>query len=624
MATCLAETCAAASAGPSAIIFTQLIHTLLTAQCALKSDQVYPPDRTDEILKNNLDFDFIVVGSGTAGSTVAARLSEQLRWRVLLIERGVDPSPLSDIPALLLLLQGTKEDYSYKVKPDKRYCLGMKNKQCIWAKGKVLGGSSVINAMLHVRGNDRDYDNWAKMGNDGWSFEELLPYFKKSENYHPDIVAKHGTRLFGTGGPITLRTYNYSESGLHDILMDVVNELNIPLMDMLNGEQYIGYGLAYGTVDNGVRQSVAKGYLSPAKDRSNLYVMKSTRVDSIVIVNNKAIGVKVTLKNGQNVELKASKEVIVSAGTIASPQILMLSGIGPKEHLKNHKIKVLADLPVGKNLQDHIIWLGIHVTYNNITAQKVTPTFMYDWAYEYLISRRGEFASAGGVDFLGYFNTRDSNGKYPNIQFHHTQVPKNQVFKIDALFNAFHFSEEMKEVMRDLIKQGEIFFACPTLLNPQSYGELKLKSTNPEDQIEIHANYFDARQDVEQMLEAVNIVKSFVNTQTFRKLGAQLRPMNISGCTQYPIDSKNYWECNLRHTSGTVYHPVGTCKMGPAGSKDSVVDPTLKVHNIRGLRVIDASIMPKIPSGNTHAPTLMIAEKGADMIKQEWLAKDEL
>lgn len=624
MNNCLAETCASASAGPSALIFTQLIHTLLTAQCALKNEQNYPADCTDEIITQNSAFDFIIVGGGSAGSVLASRLSEQSQWRVLLIERGVDPSPISDIPALFLLLQGSEEDYHYIVEPDERYCLGMKNAQCAWAKGKALGGSSVINAMLHVRGNDRDYDNWAKMGNDGWSFKELLPFFKKFENYHPDVIAKHGNKLFGTGGPLTLRSFNYTTSGLHDIIADVISELKIPFMDMLNGEQYVGYAKAYGIIDNGIRQNVAKKYLTPVKDRKNLYVMKSTRVDSIVMDGNKAKGVRVTLKNGQKFVLKASKEVILSAGSIASPHILMLSGIGPKEQLKTHGIEIVEDLPVGKNLQDHILWLGIPITYNNATAEKMTPTLLADWAYEYLTKRSGELASVSGVDILGFFNTRDPNGKYPNIQFHHTHIAQNQVMKMDALCDAFYFSEETKEIMRRFNREGEMFMACPTLLNPQSIGELRLKSANPDDQIVINANYYDVRDDVEQMLDSVDIIKSFVNTNAMKKVGAQLRIMNISGCVQYPADSKDYWECNLRHTSNTVYHPVGTCKMGPIGSLDSVVDPTLKVHNVRGLRVIDASIMPKITSGNTHAPTLMIAEKGADMIKKEWLAKDEL
>ena len=624
METCLAETCAAAATGASTFIFTQLIQTLLFAQCSLKTEQIYPADRTEEVLKGNLQFDFIVVGGGTAGSAVASRLSEVASWRVLLIERGVDPSPSSDIPALLLFLHGSEEDYHYKVEPNERYCQGIKNGQCVWSKGKALGGSSVINAMLHIRGTDKDYNEWAESGNEGWSYDEVLPYFRKIENYHPDIAKKYGEKLYGTGGPLTLRKFNYSETGLHDVLLNAVEDLGLPTIDMMNGEKYIGYGKAHGNIDNGVRQNVAKAYLKPAIGRKNLYVMKSARVDKVILDGTKAAGVKVTLKNGRTIVIKASKEVILSAGSIASPHILMLSGIGPKSELEKQRIKVVADLPVGKNLQDHIIWLGVHLTYVNKTAVPISPTFMLDWAYEYLLHRKGEFSSVGGVDLLGFVNTKDPASKYPNIEFHHTLIPQNHRFKIDALSRAFNFADELAEEMRKMNAEAETIFMCPVLLNPKSHGVLKLKSANPEDQIVIHANYFEDKEDVDAFIESIKIVRSFLKTKTFKELGIQLRRFDIPACRKHKTESREYWECNLKHTAETVYHPVGTCKMGPMDSNDSVVDPALKVHNIQGLRVIDASIMPKITSGNTHAPTLMIAEKGADLIKKEWLQKDEL
>lgn len=623
MEACLAETCTSAAAGSSAVIFTQLIQTLLTAQCSIRSQQSYPVDRTNEVVQHE-SFDFIIVGGGSAGSVVASRLSENPDWRVLLIERGTDPSFESDIPAFLLYLQGSEEDYQYKVEPDEKYCQGIKNQQCIWAKGKALGGSSVINAMLYIRGNDRDFDQWAQMGNDGWSYEDVLPYFLKVENYHPDIPEKYGDHLYGTGGPLTLRPYNYSDTGLHDVLQGAIEDSGLPMIDMLNGEEYVGFGKAFGNVDAGIRQNVAKAYLSLTQGRDNLYIMKSARADSVIFDGKKAVGVRVTLNDGQEIDLKASKEVILSAGSIATPQILMLSGIGPKDELVLQNINVIADLPVGKNLQDHLIWLGVHLTYINRTATPPSPTFMLDWAYEYLVQRKGEFASAGGVDLVGFVNTKDSEAKYPNIEFHFTQLQQYQQFKMDALTGAFKLEDELREQLRNLNQESEVIFSCPVLLNPQSAGHLKLRSTDPEDQIEIHANYFDVQEDIDVMIEALDVVRSLLDTKTFKELGVQLQRLEIPACGKYATESRDYWECNLKHTALTIFHPVGTCKMGSVGSNDSVVDPNLKVHNIQGLRVIDASIMPKITSGNTHAPTLMIAEKGSDLIKTEWLVKDEL
>ncbi|KAJ8682937.1 hypothetical protein QAD02_018729 [Eretmocerus hayati] len=624
MEACIAKACTSTTSGAPAHIFAHLIQTLILAQCSIESQQTYPPDRTDEILKNDIEFDFIIAGGGSAGSVVASRLSENPNWRVLLIERGDDPSFLSDIPGFLLLLQNGLQDYNYKVVPDNSFCLGMKNHQCIWAKGKALGGSSVINAMLHIIGNDADYDNWSKMGNQGWSYKEVLPYFRKMENYHPDIVAKYGSEHFGTGGPLTLRPFNYSATPIQDILFSAVKDLKLPIMDMLNEEKFIGFGKAYGTIDNGIRQNVAKAYLGPVKDRKNLYVMKSARVDSVILSKKRAKGVSVTLKDGRKIELKALKEVVLSAGSLATPQILMLSGIGPKSHLKSYGIKVIADLPVGKNLQDHVLWLGIHMAFNNETTTPASSNLMFDWAYDYLIHRKSEFSTIGGVDFLGFVNTKNPLAKHPNIEYHFIQIPKNSRFKIDAITTSFNFDDDLSKEMRKANEESEIILACPVLINPRSSGYLKLKSSDPADQIEIHANYFHDLEDIDTMLEGLAVLRSFVDTKTFKKYKIKLRHMEIPGCSMHPVDSKDYWICNLRHTASTVYHPVGTCRMGPSNSNDSVVDPSLKVRKIQGLRIIDASIMPKITSGNTHAPTLMIAEKGAELIKMEWLMRDEL
>lgn len=559
-----------------------------------------------------------MIGAGSAGAVVANRLSEIPEWNVLLLEAGGDENEISDIPLLSGYTQMSELDWMYQTSPptDSPYCLAMIGDRCNWPRGKVLGGSSVLNAMLYVRGNKKDYDHWAELGNEGWEWPNVLPYFLKSEDNRNPYLVK--TPYHQTGGYLTVQESPW-RSPLSIAFLQAGQEMGYPVRD-INGEHQAGFMLAQGTIRRGSRCSTAKAFLRPVRNRKNLHIAMRAQVTKILIdpKTKIAYGVKFVKNNKPQVVL-ARKEVILSAGAIGSPQILMLSGVGPQEHLQSFKIRTLSDLKVGHNLQDHVGLGGMTFIIDDpITLQKERFQSMAT-AMEYILHERGPL-TALGVENLAFLNTEyNTDPDWPDMQFHFAASSVNSdgdhIKKISGLRDSVY------NTVYKPIRHAETWTILPLLLRPKSTGWIKLRSTNPNTYPDINPNYFTHKEDVLTLIAGIRLALNVSDTKAFRRFNSRPHKMPFPGCRQYPFDTDEYWECSLRHFTFTIYHPTSTCKMGPESDPDAVVNPRLKVYGIKGLRVIDASIMPKIVSGNTNAPTIMIGEKGADIIKEDWKRK---
>ncbi|CAH1107823.1 unnamed protein product [Psylliodes chrysocephalus] len=535
--------------------------------------------------------------------------------RVLLLEAGFDENEVSDVPSLAAYLQLSKMDWEYKTEYTGRACLGMRNGQCNWPRGKVLGGSSVLNYMLYVRGNKHDYELWEQMGNPGWNYENVLHYFKKSEDNRNPYLVK--TPYHGKDGPLTVQESPW-RTPLVVAFLEAGLEMGYPIRD-INGADQAGFMIAQGTIRRGARCSTAKAFLRPVKLRKNIHVALNSHVTKVLInpANMRAFGVEF-VRNGRKQIVTARKEIILSAGAINTPQILMLSGIGPKYELQKHGLPVLRDLPVGENLQDHVGMGGLTFRINKPVSIVQDRLQAFPMTMQYVVHERGPMTTLGGVEGLGFVNTYLGNRSWPDIQFHMAPASINS----DAgakVRKVLGITDELYNTVYKPIANKDVYTLMPLLLRPKSRGWVRLRNKSPFSPPLINANYFDDPFDIKTLVEGAKIAINISETHAFKKFGSRLHSIPFPNCRQFEFTSDEYWECHIRTISMTIYHPVGTCKMGPSWDHQAVVDPRLRVYGVGGLRVIDASIMPTIPSGNTNAPTIMVGEKGADLVKEDWL-----
>jgi choline dehydrogenase len=524
-------------------------------------------------------YDYIIIGAGSAGCAIANRLAEDYALRILILEAGPpDTSFKLKMPAGFASL-GEKSPFNwrYETVPQK-HC---NDRRMYWPRGKTLGGSSAINAMLYVRGHRSDYDQWRQLGNEGWSYDDVLPFFKKAEHNERGPSEFHGEE-----GPLNVAD-QADPAPINDAFLKACDQAGYRRNDDFNGAEQEGVGYYQVTQKDRQRWSAASAYLHPAvaRNRNNVHVISNARVERIILDQERAMGVRYVI-DGRDEVARCSREIILSGGAVASPQLLMLSGIGPAAHLESVGIRPLHDLPgVGANLQDHLDVALLQFCKTRDTYDRANKLWSL---YQYVANKKGPGTSPI-AESGGFIRSRPELAA-PDIQLHFLPV-----LVVD------HGRTQMK-------RNGYSLHICT--LRPESRGTIRLKSKNPADHPLIDANYLAERRDLDTLMEGLKIGREIF-------AGAGLDPYRAAEFQPGPsVKTDAEIEQWIRGHCETIYHPVGTCKMGPDNDPMAVVDHRCRVRGLVGLRVVDASVMPTQVGGNTNAPTIMIAERVAGFMQE--------
>ncbi|XP_071448683.1 glucose dehydrogenase [FAD, quinone]-like [Hetaerina americana] len=585
-------------------LFMSIVEALILSRCDIADPcrrlgldaSAYPPAPA---------YDFVVVGAGVAGSVVASRLSEPRLlsggkpWSVLLLEAGPEEATATQVPAYAVAAVGSDLDWKYTTQPQERACLSAGG-VCRWPRGKMVAGTGAMNGMMYTRGNRRIYDDW---NINGWRYDEVLPYFKKAENNRNSGQLDEG--FHGFEGPLTVQTFPYHPPLSEDVVRAGI-ELGYRSGDV-NGRNQTGFIIAQMMVDDGKRASTARMYLRPNYKRPNLRVATNAHVTRVLFDGIRAVGVEYVDSSGKKNAVRATKEVILSGGSVNTPQLLMLSGVGPKEHLSELGIPVVADIPgVGRNLHNHVS-VGVSFTISTPAYQSLDLAALN----RYVTEHDGPLSSTGLTQGTAFLVSKYQDDK---------EFPDLQVFFDGFSARCSRTGQPME--CTDGRTTGDCgrttITARPTNVLPLSRGHLELHSTDPFEQPDMYAEYFSVEKDLLVLIEGIKLMINVTQTAALASYDFRLNDTNVAGCEEEEFGTDEYWACTIMRYTGPENHQAGTAKMGNDDDPEAVLNNRLMVRGVGGLRVVDASIFPRVPNSNPIAAIVMSAEKLSDMIKVDW------
>ncbi|CAK9809029.1 Glucose dehydrogenase [FAD, quinone] [Anthophora plagiata] len=585
----LTDVCSASNG----ILFLSLLNTFLVANPNIGK----PCERIKPIEEPEISYDFIVVGAGAAGAVVASRLAEINDWSVLLVEAGADVPAGSEVPSNLQLYLGSELDWQYHTTNESYACLSS-NGSCYWPRGKNLGGTTLHHGMAYHRGHAKDYERWVEMGNKGWGWEDVFPYYLKSEDNRE--IGRVSSKYHATGGPNTVERFPYQPSFAWDII-NAADETGLGTTEDLASEKITGFTVAQTISENGVRLTSYRAFIERYPERKNIHVAIKAHVMKVNIEDRKATGIEMFM-NGTKYNVNAKREVILSAGVINSPQLMMLSGIGPKEHLESKNISVVLDLPgVGENLHNHQSY-GVDYTLD----EDYHPELNEESVNEYLQNQTGPLSCTGLAQVTGILASNFTTIEDPDIQIFFAGYQAVCTPKLD---------------IGDLESHGNKTSVRFTSVNvhPTSRGRITLKCNDPFEYPIIWSNDLATAHDRSVVVQGLKAIFKLANSETMKKHGLTLRHDIIPQCAEkHEPYSELYWECAVSWNTRPENHQTGTNKMGPPSDPMAVVDSRLRVYGVQSLRIADASVMPTVVSGNPVASVNMVGERVADFIKEDW------
>ncbi|XP_045215156.2 glucose dehydrogenase [FAD, quinone]-like [Mercenaria mercenaria] len=551
-------------------------------------------------------YDYVIVGAGSAGSVLASRLSEDANYSVLLLEAGnhFDYDKNIHIPGLALSFLKTDLAWQFKSETENGIFLGLKDKKTVLPKGRLVGGTSAINACVYTRGNPFDFHEWVnKYGCKGWGYNDLLPFFKKAEDIK--IPGLKTSKYHGSGGPIAVSGVFSTPLGKY--FMNAGKETGYTETDY-NGKIQEGFSRVQTNIRNGVRSSTGLEYLGKVGRRPNLDISTNSLVTKIQLELKIATGVYF-IKQGRKQFVKAKRDIILSSGVFNSPQLLMLSGVGPKRHLQDLGISVETDLPVGQKFDDHV-GIVLSAKINQSLSLTIDTFSGARPKIEYMLFGTGPFTATSEVTAFMHIDQSKIGKERPDIQ----------LFFPPFIVGDNNFLNYNDSVAAELINNYiniPGFSAIIALLHPRSTGTVRLRSTDPFDSPILDTNHLKDKQDIEDLLAGIRMFEKLISTKSLQSIGADISINKASFCSHHTFRSDDFWRCMIHHIALNFHHSTSTCKMGRKDDPTSVVNVDLKVHGIKNLRVCDASVFPAVTSGNINAPVIAIAEKFANMLKKE-------